>query len=365
MAVYAAMNQSLTTVLREMATVLREKIPPRPSGSLKDAAVFIATNRGVIAAIDNELHLGCATELVASLLGPQGIVLEEGDTVVSNDPYLGSSHVQDFYVLSPIYAGGSPVFYVGAKAHVPDIGGDVQGGFNPRAEEIWAEGVRISPVRICRDRRVDTGIFNMILLNTRTAEAARLTLESLIAAVEAGKKEVLGFISDGKGLKALEHEALQAVADTENRTRQVVSSWPVGEYSGECLVDNASTEIDGTKIHARLKIKGAEVANPAQLKKPFNSSRGNTLSFGLLPLLPLFAREAAVNGGVWRVLNIETKKGTLVDPVLPAPTSFSPFHVGSEISGAVSAALEKVLTPQDKERVAKQLPSLLHWHPVA
>ena len=343
MAVYAAMNQSLTTVLREMATVLREKIPPRPSGSLKDAAVFIATNRGVIAAIDNELHLGCATELVASLLGPQGIVLEEGDTVVSNDPYLGSSHVQDFYVLSPIYAGGSSVFYVGAKAHVPDIGGDVQGGFNPRAEEIWAEGVRISPVKICRDRRVDTGIFNMILLNTRTAEAARLTLESLIAAVEAGKKEVLGFISDGKGLKALEHEALQAVADTENRTRQVVSSWPVGEYSGECLVDNASTEIDGTKIHARLKIKGAEVAidlstNPAQLKKPFNSSRGNTLSFGLLPLLPLFAREAAVNGGVWRVLNIETKKGTLVDPVLPAPTSFSPFQ---------------------------QLPSLLHWHPVA
>jgi N-methylhydantoinase B len=362
------MSQSLSTILREMATALRERIRPQSGDGLKDTAVFIAAPAGVIAAINNDLHLGSASEMVSSLLGSQGIALEEGDTVVSNDPYLGSSHVQDFYLLSPVYFKGAPIFYLGAKAHLPDIGGDVQGGFNSRAEEIWAEGVRISPVKICRDGQVDTGIFNMILLNTRTADAVRLGLESLIAAVEAGKKEVLGSAPDSKGMVALQSKALQTIAETEHRVRQVVSSWPSGEYSGDCSVADDSTKIDGTKIETKLGVKGSELTidlsmNPPQLKRPFNSSRGNTLSSALLPCLPLFTQDAAINGGIWRVITIKTKKGTLVDPLLPAPTSFSPFHVGFEISGAVTAALENFLPQQEKERMRRQLPSLLHWHP--
>jgi N-methylhydantoinase B len=351
-----------------MATMLRERIHLESGEGLKDTAVFIATPEGVIAAINNELHLGSATEMVASLLGSQGIALEEGDTVVSNDPYLGSSHVQDFYLLSPVYFKGAPVFYLGARTHVPDVGGDVLGGFNSRAEEIWAEGVRISPVKICRDGRVDTGIFNMILLNTRTADAVRQRLESLMAALEAGKKEVLESARDSKGMAALQSEALQTIAETENRVRQIVNSWQGGEYPGESSMDDESTKIGGTKIETKLGVKGSELTidlsmNPAQLKRPFNSSRGNTLSFALLPCLPLFTQDAAINGGIWRAIIVKTKKGTLVDPVLPAPTSFSPFHVGIEISGAVRAALEKILPQQDRERVTTQLPALLHWHP--
>jgi N-methylhydantoinase B len=335
---------------------------------LKDTAVFVAMPDGVIAAINNEIHLGSATEMVVSLIGSQGIALEEGDTVVSNDPYLGTSHVQDFYLLSPVYCKGALVFYLGAKTHLPDIGGDVQGGFNFRAEEIWAEGVRISPVKICRDGRVDTGIFNMILLNTRSADAVRLGLESLIAAIESGKKEALARARDSKSMESLQNEAVQSVATTENRVRQVVSSWSGGEYWGECTVDDESTSIKGTRVETKLRVKASEFeidlsTNAPQLKRPFNSSRGNTLSFALLPCLPLFTRDIMINGGIWRVITVKTKKGTVVDPLLPAPTSFSPFHVGSEISGAVAASLEKILSKEDRERLAMQLPTLLRWHP--
>ena len=65
-----------------MATTLRERIRSQSGEGLKDTAVFIATPEGVIAAINNELHLGSATEMVASLLGSQGVALEEGDTVL-------------------------------------------------------------------------------------------------------------------------------------------------------------------------------------------------------------------------------------------------------------------------------------------
>lgn len=129
-----------------MATPLRETMGSQGDDWLRDTAVFIATPEGVIAAINNELHLGSASEMLKSFLGSEGIVLEEGDTVISNDPYLGTSHVQDFYLLSPVYFKGAPVFYLGAKTHLPDIGGDVQGGFNSRAEERGSSLVAPAPL---------------------------------------------------------------------------------------------------------------------------------------------------------------------------------------------------------------------------
>ena len=34
------------------------------------------------------------------------------------------------------------------RSHMNETGGPVAGGYNPMAEEIWAEGLRISPVKI-------------------------------------------------------------------------------------------------------------------------------------------------------------------------------------------------------------------------
>src|SRR5574341_607038 len=180
------MDQPLKKILDEMAATLKEgSWIPAPEW-VRDMAVFFATPEGTIAAIDNEMHLGSASEMVASLLGPDGIPMREGDAVVSNDPYMGSPHVQDFFFLAPVYHKGKLCVYLGAKTHLPDIGGDVEGGFNSRAEEIWAEGVRITPVKICRQDRTDIGVLNVILLNSRTPASVRKGLESLIEAVQSG-----------------------------------------------------------------------------------------------------------------------------------------------------------------------------------
>jgi N-methylhydantoinase B len=356
-------------LISEMAFALNEKMGAAYKKWGKDSAVFVAAGRGTIAAIDNQLHFGSASEMALALLGPQGIPIEEGDVIVCNDPYLGSAHVQDFFILTPVHYQGRPVLFLGAKAHLPDVGGDVEGGFNLRAEEIWAEGVRFTPLRVSRDGRTDTCALNMILLNSRSPDLLRRQLESMIGAVESGKESL------GAELKVSDEQSLlepfdAVVTDTANRLRETVSQWPSGAHTGNCLVQNEHLKAKGLKIAAKVTIADGQIEidlsdNPAQLREPYNSPRGNTLSFALLPFFPLLQSDVAINAGIWEVIRVKSVQGTVVDPVLPAPTSFSPFHVGWEIATSVKNALEQFLSGEEKERLDRRFASLVSWHPQA
>jgi N-methylhydantoinase B len=363
----ASTNMRLENLVLEMASTLKQKMGARHELWGKDTAVFVATDDGSIVAIDNEIHLGSASEMALSLVASQNVPIAEGDVVVSNDPYLGSAHVQDFYTVTPVYHRGRPMAFLAAKAHLPDCGGDVQGGFNPRADEIWAEGVRITPLKIYRDGRLDASAFNMILLNTRTPDALRLGLEAMLAAVESGKK-TLQSVLQSSGEETLLKTFKAAASDTADGLRQTVRTWPAGEYVGTCLVRDERIKANALRVEVTLKIKGSAIEidlsrNTAQLRQPYNSPRGNTLSFALMPFFPLLPSGTAANGGIWKVIQVKSNKGTVVDPVLPAPTAFSPFHVGREIATCVRSALDKCLSQEEKQRVDKRLPSLVSWHP--
>ncbi len=363
------MDMQPEKLISEMAFALKEKMGAGYKQWGKDSAVFVAVGRGTIAAIDNELHFGSASEMALSLLGPQGIPIEEGDVIVCNDPYLGSAHVQDFYILTPMHHQGRPLLFLGAKAHLPDVGGDVEGGFNLRAEEIWAEGVRFTPLRVCRDGRTDTCALNMILLNSRSPDLLRRQLESMIGAVESGKDSLRSALAASNERTLLELFNA-AVTETANRLRKTVSRWPSGAYAGNCLVQNEHLKAKGLTIAVKVTIADGQIeinfsANPSQLREPYNSPRGNTLAFALVPFFPLFPADVAINGGIWEVIKVKSVKGTIVDAVLPAPTAFSPFHVGREIAACVKNALEQFLSREEKERLDRRFASLVSWHPQA
>lgn len=363
------MNPTIGKILAQMAATLKEGVGICGQGWDKDMAVFVTSPSGVVAAIDNELHLGSASEMVVSFLGPEGFPMEEGDVAVANDPYLGSPHVLDFYVLAPIHYQGGLIAFLGAKAHLPDIGGDIQGGMNLRAEEIWAEGVRITPLRFCQKGRTDACILNTILINSRAPGSVRVWLESMIAAIEAGRKEILSWANhSNSGGSFVTEETEKVILATESRIREVVGRWSNGEYLGEYMVDDERLKQEGLKIETKLLVKEAEIeidfsGNRHQLKAPFNSPRGNTMSSALLPFFPLLDGVAFINGGIFKVVTIKTRKGTVVEPILPAPTSFSPFHVGQDVSMSVRAAMEYFLSQQERDRLAMRFPLLVNWHP--
>ena len=94
-------------------------------------------------------------------------------------------------VFKPIFFEGELVAWSAAKGHQADIGGNVQGGYNPDAVECWQEGIRIPPVKLYRKGELQSDILELILHNVRTSQWNRFDLNALVAACNTAARRVL------------------------------------------------------------------------------------------------------------------------------------------------------------------------------
>ena len=83
--------------------------------------------------------------------------------------------------MMPIFHEGEPVGFSSIFGHMVDVGGKVPGSMPCDARTIWEEGLRIPPVRIYRERRLNKGVLDIMLNNTRTPDMNRADLMALIA----------------------------------------------------------------------------------------------------------------------------------------------------------------------------------------
>ncbi|MDR7550825.1 MAG: hydantoinase B/oxoprolinase family protein, partial [Armatimonadota bacterium] len=68
--------------------------------------------------------------------------LRPGDVLITNDPWIGSTHLPDYNVVSPVFHQGRLVAFFGTVAHVSDVGGH-RGDLE--AVDVFQEGTRVPP----------------------------------------------------------------------------------------------------------------------------------------------------------------------------------------------------------------------------
>ena len=67
--------------------------------------------------------------------------LREGDVLMTNHPVAGGTHLPDITVITPVFAGGVPVFFVASRGHHADIGGITPGSMPPHSKALVEEGM--------------------------------------------------------------------------------------------------------------------------------------------------------------------------------------------------------------------------------
>ena len=75
--------------------------------------------------------------------------LEPGDALLTNDPWDGTGHLNDFTVVTPVFRSGVPVGLFASTSHIADVGGR---GFGPDASQVFEEGLNIPIGFLFRDR---------------------------------------------------------------------------------------------------------------------------------------------------------------------------------------------------------------------
>ena len=107
----------------------------------------------------------------------------EGDAFITNDPWTGAGHQNDFMVLAPIFAAGECVAWSGIAMHDVDVGGPTPGNFTVGARTVFDEAPLIPPVRLVEGGVVRSDIEALVLRNSRTPELNALNIRARLAAV--------------------------------------------------------------------------------------------------------------------------------------------------------------------------------------
>jgi len=81
-----------------------------------------------------------------------------GDVIFHNDVFSLGNQNNDVAVFKPVFFEDKLVAWTAVKGHQADIGGNVAGGYNPNAVEVWQEALRIPPVKVVERGKGD-GVF--------------------------------------------------------------------------------------------------------------------------------------------------------------------------------------------------------------
>ena len=170
------------------------------SGALKNimdfsAAICDAEGRLVAQGLSLPGHLCSIPVALQAVLRHFKDDIAEGDIFINNDPYDGSMHLPDIFIFRPLFAGGSVIAFAATICHHTDVGGRVPGSNASDSMEIYAEGLRIPPLKLYEAGTANATLFRMIERNVRLPGRVFGDIRSQLAACEIAARGMADLVA--------------------------------------------------------------------------------------------------------------------------------------------------------------------------
>ena len=256
--------------------------------------------------------------------------LRDGDVIALNDPYLceGSvSHTPDFMILRPIFYEGDLVGYTSQWGNLIDVGGTAAGSMPISARSIYHEGIRMPPIKLYDQGKLNEEALRMFCHNTRVPAHVEADIKAIAAGTAAGAARVIELCERfGKDTYL---EACDAILD---RTRSAVielirQHLPDGErFSFEDLADDDGLGTGPIKLRMTMwrdgdtlnvDWDGCDPQVPGSVNFYLNPEMFKM--FCGVFLIMAFAPDVAFNDGYSDIINVSIPEGSVLRPNFPAP----------------------------------------------
>ncbi|SFJ95066.1 N-methylhydantoinase B [Amycolatopsis sacchari] len=269
---------------------------------------------------------------------------QDGDCVITNDPWIATGHLPDIAMITPVFHRGALVAFAGTAAHSPDIGGSPSMG----ATDLMSEGLLIPPVRLYRAGRLEQGVKDLLLANVRLADDLWGDLEAQAAAHAVCGRRAREFLDDF-GEADFEEFAAQVHAMTDAAMRAAIRELPDGVYRAG--LDADGVEGHPTRIECAVTVRGDRIeidytGTSGQVPFSTNSTLNYTRAYSMYPLKILLDPATRTNWGSYRAISVTAPEGSIVNPRFPAPV------VARHLTGhLLSCAIYQALAPVLPDRV--------------
>jgi len=291
------------------------------------------------------LHLYAICPAVQAALAAFGSDLHPGDVLLASDPYDGGTHIPDHVLIVPVFVGGRPRYFPVVRAHLADVGGPVPGGYNPRALDIWQDGVVMPPIKLYERGRRRDDLYHLVLANNRLPHWLEGDLAAMRGACAVAERRIHALLrrhGEAVTAAAIEHN----LDYTERRVRAEIARWQDGCYSAETFADHDYHGHLDIRVRCTATVQGSDLSidfagTSAQVDGFINSPLANTLSFVFVAITSCCDEDIPINEGYMRPLRVTAPSGSLVNPQHPRPVGNCTCISGAEIAESVLLALSQ------------------------
>ena len=318
--------EGLIAIVREMrATVIRASYSP-VIWDMDDfsCALFDAQAQMVAQSDDHPGHVlpmpwsvRCAMEDFEGDIRP-------GDVILLNDSYRGGTHLNDVTMLYPLFDEGELIIFPAVRAHWSDVGGGAPGSYSGLNTNIYQEGVRIPPIKIVEEGRLNRAAMALLLNNMRLPEDRRGDFEASLGACKVAESRIRKLLARYGRKTVLDCIALN-YDRCERRLRAKIAALPDGEYVYEDYLEfYPEGRFDPVLMRLTLVKRGDEIladfagSNP-QVPGVVNSTLATTGAGVLVAVKAALDPEGAINQGTFRPIRLSAPPASIVDVKLDAP----------------------------------------------
>ncbi len=254
---FQIMWNRLIAVVEEQATTLVRtafSTSVREAGDLS-AGLFDRQGRMMAQAVTGTPgHVNAMAESVGHFMAAIGLQnMFPGDVYLTNDPWLGTGHLHDITVVTPVFRGAVHVGFFACTAHVVDVGGR---GFGPDAGEVYEEGLQIPIMKFAERGEVSEILLQLIRANVRQPDQVVGDIHSLAACNDAGDRRLQAMM-DEFAIDDLQGLAEFIFAQSVAATRAAIARVPDGTYDNRMRVDGFEAPVD---MCVRLTVAGERLS---------------------------------------------------------------------------------------------------------
>lgn len=246
--------------------------------------------------------------------------LEEGDVLVTNDPWFGTGHLPDYVVITPVFYRGKVVAFMGTVAHLADVGGhpgDIE------AFDVFTEGVRVPPAKLYEAGKENRLLFDVIGGNCRVPNLVLGDLRAIVGTHQVGARRIHEFLADNE-IDDLVGLASEIHGRSERLMRERIAALPDGRYE-------FGLDIDGYRrivhLHATVTIDGSDVyvdytgTSPQMPDAAINCTYNTTFASTFYPFKCALVPTIPNNEGLFRPIHVSAPEGCILNTTFPHPVN--------------------------------------------
>ena len=336
-------NRLIAIVEEQAQTLLRTAFSPivREAGDLS-AGVFDCQGRMLAQAVTGTPgHVNSMAESVKHFIRHFGLErMKPGDAYITNDPWMGTGHLNDFVITTPCFIEGRLVGLFSCTSHLIDIGGI---GFGPDATDVFMEGLYIPMLKLIDEGQVNQTLLEMIRANTRLPVDTVGDTYALLACNEVGCQRLVEMMTEFE-LHDLDELGTHICDRSEQAVLDEIAKLPKGSWSNTMLTDgyDAPIALTATLTIAEGSVHVDYAGSDPMVGRGINVPMAYTTAYTVFGLSCIVAPRIPKNAGSLKPLTVSAPEGCILNA--PKPAAVCSRHViGQMLPDVVFGCLHQVI----------------------